>query len=346
MKVLVIKIGAIGDVALSLPILHLFPKDEITWVIGKSASPLIKATKKVQHIIEIEDQKLLTGGFFEKIAEVLLCLKKLAFKKFDLVITAHPDPRYRILSLFCLKKRHRFFTKKEFPLTQKFHGEEYLQLAKADATQSLLQYDNLLMFSKVGQENPNQIVLYPGGTLGSEGKALRKWPVSNYAELAKKLISSGYEVILIGSKEDAFVRPYFQDVAIQDLIGQTSLLELVDIMRDSIGIISHDAGPLHLARLAGCKILGLFGPTSQLQFAREDEKESTLFGGDELNCSPCYNGKTFPICSTSACMKQITVESVVKWLKEKWKLKIHENSNSARLALLDIRGRKSCRSNL
>jgi heptosyltransferase-2 len=76
-------------------------------------------------------------------------------------------------------------------------------------------------------------------------------------------------------------------------------------------LVTHDTGTLHLAKLSGIKIIALFGPVNPKERIGINENIEIIWGGTELPCSPCYNGKEFAKCANNVCMKNISVQSVL-----------------------------------
>ena len=69
-KFLIVKIGAIGDVIMALPMLEAIMKEntnvKICWVVGSGAADIVKQFC-VDEVIAIDDIKLLGGIIFDKI---------------------------------------------------------------------------------------------------------------------------------------------------------------------------------------------------------------------------------------------------------------------------------------
>ncbi|PCI94991.1 hypothetical protein COB11_03175 [Candidatus Aerophobetes bacterium] len=331
-NILIVKIGAIGDVAMALIMLRGFEKDNITWIVGQKSAPLVEATQKIAKIIKVDEDHLLKGSIFRKIYETLHCWRNIFFKRFDLVITAHPDPRYRILTLCCFKHKHSYFDKNRdlFPASNNFHGIEYLRLI--GATFKELNYNKLNLLLPDGRRLntcKKTIAIYPGGDSSKSQKGLRKWPIECFVQVVCELEEKGFQVLLVGSLEDSWVIPYFKNTAATSYIGKTSILELIATLKSCTGIITHDGGPLHLARLAGCKICAIFGPTSPHDICDMNSNEIYIWGGDGLNCRPCYNGRTFKNCCRNICMMQVTPRQVVREVFSKWQLNCNEDSSSS-----------------
>jgi heptosyltransferase-2 len=316
-KILIIKIGDLGDVALALSLVKAFEQDQISWICGSKSLCLLQSIKKISSIFTVNEKALLKGNVVQKAYELLKIWKRLFLKHFDIIITAHKDPRYKLISLFCFRKNHYFFPKTtSFPLSNTFHGQAYLDLVQATCT---LEYPQLEL-PKVSIEaltyiKKPWIVLNVYGN-PEDNKDLRYWDIHSYVKLAK-LLSEKNSVLLIG---DAYALKYSHLFSLDntaDLIGKTNLVELLAILQKSYCIITHDSGPLHLARVARCSIASLFGPTDPQAFSLPSDKEMHFYS--YTPCSPCYDGKKFPRCQENKCLKSISAKLVYASLKKHFK---------------------------
>ena len=75
-----------------------------------------------------------------------------------------------------------------------------------------------------------------------------------------------------------------------DLSGQTTIPELITIMKNSKCVITTDSGSAHIAGASAKNIISIHGPTNFYQSAPystkyNDVKVATL----NLKCSPCYD---------------------------------------------------------
>jgi heptosyltransferase-2 len=309
-SILIVKIGAIGDVVMSLPMISFLRKKKthITWVCGKTVAPLVSAAG-VDEIIEVDEAKLFQGNFFSR----LFCLCKLWVRlfrcSFDLALTAHSDPRYRLISLFCRKKEHRLFKHSK----GKYYLHEYLQLAGATTAYPFPKLNTApIPFLSSLSPHPT-IVIAPGGAKNIlSDSPLRRWPIEYYVETLKRLSFYPYNLILIGASSDEWIKPYFSKIKHHDLVGKMSLLDLVELFKKTDLLITHDSGPLHLAKLASCQTLALFGPTNPYEF--HDPKENIHFLSEwgKLPCAPCYDGKRYAPCTKNRCLQNIQPTRVVQ----------------------------------
>ncbi|MCP5468630.1 MAG: glycosyltransferase family 9 protein [Deltaproteobacteria bacterium] len=343
MKILIIKLGAIGDVITASALIPFIqknhPQAKITWMLGKSISPLLKLFDGIDEIIEVDEQKLLSGTFVQKIMGILKTWKKLFGRKFDIVYTAHTDPRYRLLSLTCVKPTHLYPNKKKAGqhfIAGRYRGDEYIRLWDSSAAprqtstyfanfkaNALNKELNSQLRQSLAKTPQPFISLAPGGAKNAlADNPQRRWPIENYVQLATKLHQANYSVVLTGGPSDTWVLPYFKETQVINLIGKTSLVELLQIYQKSSCLITHDSGPLHMARLVKCQTIGLFGPTEPQEVVGKDENVLSLWGGEELACRPCYDGRFFADCSDNQCLKSIATEKVMKIIQET--LFIHE----------------------
>jgi heptosyltransferase-2 len=160
---------------------------------------------------------------------------------------------------------------------------------------------------------PRRVALVPGGAKNVLRETnVRRWPAAHYATVAAALAGEGIEVVLVGDANDTWVRPSFIGIDVRDRIGTTTLPETLDLLSVCDLVISHDTGPMHLARIAGAPLLALFGPTMPSQFIVEDQRTTALWGGKNLACRPCYDGREVAECTANLCMSEIEPANVLR----------------------------------
>jgi heptosyltransferase-2 len=160
---------------------------------------------------------------------------------------------------------------------------------------------------RIGDSTIHRLVaLAPGGARNpARDNPLRRWPLERYAVLAELLAAKGRRVLLTGGTDDAWVRSAFAGVPVIDLIGSTTLPGLFALYSRCAAVVTHDSGPMHLARLAAAPVVGLFGPTLPAMFLRESADAIVLWPGAALACAPCYDGIEFAACADNRCMQLI-----------------------------------------
>ncbi len=334
-SVLIIKLAAIGDVVMALPMIKALRKDRanihITWICCKTIKPVLNQINGIDEIISINGTELLTGNIFKRLLILFNIWLKLFLRRFDTVITGHSSWQYRLLSLTVRAKCKRSFYRNAggtMPIPGRHHSDEYVRLATGDdgpiVSRAILPIVSWSLpeniEDKLKKNSDNKIIaLAPGGAKNAlHEDAIRRWPMIGYVSLAKRLIENGYRVILTGAPSDKWVcqafeklkESYAEDFSIIDLIGETSLVNLVALYGACDVVVTHDSGPLHLARLAGTPQVALFGPTNPNEKVPRTDKTKIIWGGENLACRPCYDGKVYAKCHDFACLKSIKVEEV------------------------------------
>jgi ADP-heptose:LPS heptosyltransferase len=105
------------------------------------------------------------------------------------------------------------------------------------------------------------VVLVPGG---SAGRPAKRWPVAKYAALATELLAHGAVPVVVGGPGEKSLGATIRAAAprSRDLTGQTSFAEIVELARGAGAAIGNDTGPMHLIAAAGCPSIVLFSDES------------------------------------------------------------------------------------
>jgi ADP-heptose:LPS heptosyltransferase len=96
-----------------------------------------------------------------------------------------------------------------------------------------------------------------------------------------------------------------------DLVGKTTLAELIAQLRSCDVLLTNDTGTMHLAACLGVPVVALFGSTEPTLTGPLGEGHTVL--RHPVDCSPCFK-RECPI--DFRCMKAITADSVVRELTE------------------------------
>lgn len=323
-KILIIRLAAIGDVVMASSLARRLrdakPDAHITWLCGQTAASLVECFADVDDVIPIDDRRLLTGGTFDRVREVLSVRYQLRVRDFDTAYLLHPDPRYRILTSSLRRTsviaQRRDKRRPANPIPGRYLGDEAARLMDGrdeGPIQGHFPLGRLKPFSPAARGDTRRVVIVPGGAKNVlRESALKRWPVDQYAALARALVGDGFNVTLVGNAGDDWVRPHFSTVSVTNLIGRTSIPETLALFAGSDLVIAHDTGPMHLARLVGARLIALFGPTPPTSFVAPDETTTVLWGGEHLACRPCYDGREFADCADNECMSSIPVDVVLR----------------------------------
>tara|TARA_B100001093_G_scaffold401176_1_gene388742 strand:+ start:1080 stop:2066 length:987 start_codon:yes stop_codon:yes gene_type:complete len=136
----------------------------------------------------------------------------------------------------------------------------------------------------------------------------KRWPTNKWLDLATEL-SQIYKVIVVGldiSISEEF-RPLESDKII-NLIGKTNLVEAMEIIASSEGVISNDSGLMHVSASLERKVIALYGSSSPTYTPPLISKEKRDIIYKDLDCSPCFK-RVCPLGHTK-CLNDIKTDEV------------------------------------
>lgn len=101
------------------------------------------------------------------------------------------------------------------------------------------------------------VLINPGAGWGA-----KRWPVERYASVAQELIGHGCRVLVnAGPGEEPLANAIVQQTAGAAIPFAGSLDQLIALTRRISLVIAGDTGPLHLACALGRPVVGIYGPT-------------------------------------------------------------------------------------
>lgn len=154
----------------------------------------------------------------------------------------------------------------------------------------------------------------PGGGKNPRDTVLEKrWFPERYALIADRLISAGFNIVLLGGIDDREVAQEMKKQcrsAVLDMTGKTTWGQTAALLDKCYGFLGADSGTAHLAAARGIPSVVLFGPSSP----------RTLFAEGLINplqgivdCSPCYSNSLFPGCVRERAICMDAIETEVVW---------------------------------
>ena len=298
------------------------PVGRITWVCGRGTADLVRLFEGVDEVVAVDEWRLLRGNVAARVLAVLSLWRALLPRRFDVTLLGHADARYRALLMAVRAGRVRALDHRVsasmVPIPGRYFGDEYVRMLDVEEARGPIVGHPPLADVRPRLARPDRaaaigVVLAPGGARNVlRESALKRWPVERYRDTAAALLASGCLVTLAGDAADAWVRPWFAGLAVRDEIGAHDIGGTLSLLAHADLVISHDTGILHLARLVRAPILALFGPTNPAQFLPVAPEVTVLWGGAQLACRPCYNGRDFACCTRNLCMEEIAVSEVVR----------------------------------
>lgn len=143
--------------------------------------------------------------------------------------------------------------------------DQDLNLACAVAGDNLTAVPPLLPFDPAAEEwasgllrsGEPAILINPGAGWGA-----KRWPIERYGEVARTLLNRGYRVLVNAGPGEVLLAG---EIVQRTGGGATSLLcsveQLIAVTRRISLAIAGDTGPLHLACALGRPVVGIYGPT-------------------------------------------------------------------------------------
>ena len=343
MKILIVKLSAIGDVIHTLPALTAlrrhFPDAQIDWLVESAASDLVQGHAALNRVLiwrRREFVRLLkTGRLPSAVRLFLRLLLQLRDTRYDLILDFQALLKSSLWIFLARGRRkvgfgpgmehseksHLFLNERIPAVSMEMHAlDRGLTLLRAlGIPDRQVLYD--LPIGKEDAEAARRLLAENGAHLDQPLVAINpvaKWPTKlwtgkQFEELAERLLEKGFQVVFTGSRED---RALIDAMAgrlgssVIRLEGQTSLKVLAAVYRSAGVVVSTDTGPMHLAAAVGTPVVALFGPTAPWRTGPYGQGHRVLRAG--VSCSPCFSrsckAKDF---EPMACMKRITVEQAL-----------------------------------
>ena len=160
-------------------------------------------------------------------------------------------------------------------------------------------------FSRKIDSSRKFVVFAPGAAYGHA----KRWPPDRVAQVIARLSGEGVTAVLVGARDDresgrAIESTLPAGVRVLNLIGRTSLGELVGVIARAAAFVSNDSGAMHIAAALDVPLTAIFGPTDERVTAPAGTADVIL---RDVFCRPCML-RECPI--DHRCMKRIDVDSV------------------------------------
>ncbi len=342
MKILFIKLSAIGDVVQTLPALEaikkLYPDSEITWVVEEAAAGILEGHPLIDRLLVSRRKtwlRMLRNPLtaFRGGGDILRFIREMRSVRYDIAIDFQGllksgiliglsrairkigFDRTRELSYLFLNERLPAYDIEKHALERYLDVARYLG-ARDPSPACTLPIEREVSAIKKKIEGMN-LLDRPLIAMNPVARWITKlWPERHFAELADRLVKEKKAVVIFtGSPEDRAVNERIISLmsgTAMNWAGETTLKELAALASLTDLFITTDTGPMHLAAAAGAKVLALFGPTAPWRTGPYGPSHVVVRTG--IVCSPCFQRK----CEIGVhCMKEITVDAVMRQIKAK-----------------------------
>ncbi|HIH0901155.1 TPA: glycosyltransferase family 9 protein [Vibrio cholerae] len=295
----ILRLSALGDVCNTIATVQAiqkhWPETHITWITGGLEAQLLSAIEGVE--ILVFDKKSGLAGYKTLWAQ-------LKDREFDALLHMQYAIRASIATLG-IKAKYRLgfaadrsqdlqtlFTNIKVPSPTSLHVAEGLMAfahrigvppSPLDWSLSYPEQDRIWAQSHIKKDQPN-LLLVPGAS-----KAYKNWHAQGYLDVITHARQKGWNVILAGSsaKVEMELADNIQRLLptpCLNLVGKSSLLQMLALIDQVDMVIAPDTGPAHMASAMSTPVIGLYahhnparvGPYHYLQYAVSVYEEAVI----------------------------------------------------------------------
>ena len=254
-----------------------WPGTGITWIIGKLEASLLGDIEGVEFIIYDKSRRFGALGDLRR---------TLAGRSFDVLLNMQVALRASILSLFVrapirlgydrarARDGQRFFTnhriravERQHVLDSFFEFTRALGLKERELDWNLPIPPPAMKFAASSFEADSRVVAINP----SASKPVRNWSIEKYAAVADYAAEKhGAAVVLTGgpAATEAQLAAAIEKAAgsrLLNLVGKTSLKELLAVIDRASVLIAPDTGPAHMGTTVGTPVIGLYAASNPLR---------------------------------------------------------------------------------
>ncbi len=361
MRILIVKMWALGDILMATPLLRALKKSdpdcEITWFVEKAQAPILEDNSLIDELIPFDSASWRRDYRYGRIGPYLktsLAMRKMLLNRnFDIVINLtaekwwsmwftvapkriglfpRPNPGLigRVYTLTIPRTREPFIHNTQHYLlcadALGIEGPHDERMVVGISDKHREEVDRFLNASPYFDPSFKTVVLHPGTSQSS-----KCWPISHYAQLARQLL--GFNIVVTGSPSERHLAEAIaadSDVPVIIASGELSHIghtaALVDL---AAAVVTGDTSILHIASALDTPLVGIYGSTRPRDNAPLFGRSELLYD-DSVSCSPCYKSKC-PLSGAKfmACMNGVTVDAVICALERLEVKPISESSTTA-----------------
>lgn len=292
-RLLLIRLGAVGDVLRTLPALHLirrsFPKVHLAWIVEDRSRELLEGHPEIDEVIRFPRQELRRNvsrplRLAASLAEFRRSLRE---RRFSVALDAQGSFKSGVVAALSGARRRVglagghsrelsfLFTNErvrppETPVNRVERslflsdalgaaGDEVEMVLPAESPEEGRKAEAIVTMAAPGGEPV--ALLFPGA---SRRQAYKKWPAVRYGLLAADLrrAQGASPLVCWGPGEEELAGAVVAASGGSGVMAPCLGLKLfASLLRRSAVFVGGDTGPMHLAWGVGCPVVALFGPT-------------------------------------------------------------------------------------
>ncbi len=330
-RLLLVKLSAMGDVIHTIPALkavkRAVPQIEIDWVVSDSFEELVKLSPHVGRVFAFHRKSWAKWWRWTTIKEVWRFIKQIRAQKYGAVLDLQGLLRSGLVT-FAARSKSKvgfeyaregapiFYNRKIGKKDGDIHAiDRYMHALGSVGIhhEPPIVYDIEIPDAELEWANgktpePPYLVINPNSKWET-----KRWAPEKFAELAKMIfVEEGLKSVIIGAEDDkerGATIARLGGEAVVDLTGAGGLVKLGAILKGSVGMITNDSGPMHLAVALGVPTLAIFGPTNPKLTGPHGPDHSVV--KHDVFCMPCMK-RTCPY--EHECMERLNpLEVITAW---------------------------------
>jgi len=342
-RILVVRMGAAGDVIRTLPALRALrnnlPEAYIAWLVEDRAASILENHPDLDAIWIVPRKRWAQRWLgVSTIKEMWRFIRNIRRQAFDVALDFHGLFKSGLITFlsgaparagfsrqFTREGNHLFMNRHIALPNKKINRvERNLRLVQAFGL-DVKEHDPIIPIAprdrafvdSIIPPDPRatcgpRIVIHPGS---SPSTPYKRWEWRRFAHLADILIQKygGKIFFTAGSDEKELVERIVEAMKeSQYVVCRTeTLTQLAELMRRCDLYIGNDTAPMHLASFMGTPVIALLGPTDPIENAPYGKAASIVLRKD-VPCSPCRKRE----CDNLICMDAIAVEDVLEAVEQ------------------------------
>lgn len=334
MKILIVKLGSIGDVIHTLPVLpaikKALPDAEISWVVEKKSAELLRQNPLLSELIEVDTKNLRRKEMLgSSLSIARQQLKQLRATKFDVTLDFQGLLKSALVAKISRSKRRYGFSRESLrePASRFLLSETIavkpgvhvitknlalagkalkIPMPERDFEFPIFTNENHRQEAEkiISQSGANFAILNPAG-----GWATKLWDTERFGALADRLWeqSSLVSIVTTAPGERELAEKVLQASRSGKIVlANPGLKGFYELAKRAAVYVGGDTGPTHLAIAAGAPIVGIFGPTEWAVNGSPNPQDICVERNDIACRANCHRR----ICSNWICL-DIPVETVL-----------------------------------
>jgi heptosyltransferase I len=281
----ILRLSAIGDTCHALPVVRTlqraWPQTRLTWIIGKTEASLMSGIDGVELVVL--DKAAGPGGFLE-------VRRRLAGRRFDLLLMMHASMRANLVSLMIGadvrlgfdRARARDYQWLFSNARVAARGGEHVMDGLFGFAEALgvreralrwdipVAEDDRAFAERCIPSGQRAVVISPCSS--QRFRNYRNWSIENYAAVAGHAARAHRSSVVLTGGPTALERRYAEGICNLtrdgrplNLVGKTTLKQLLALLDRAELLICPDSGPAHMATAVGTPVIGLYATSNRMR---------------------------------------------------------------------------------